>query len=199
MAAATPPTGPETPPAMDVAAMDEAVDLLTRAYAALGITGTDPETARTPRRVAELYRELFRGRDQATAPHLRPMSHAGQGLVLVKDIPFHSMCAHHLLPFFGRASVAYLPRGHVVGLSAIVDVVDYFAARAQVQERLAEQIADHIDEELRPGGVIVHLRARHMCVEMRGPRKRSLVETVASRGEMVDGRPRDEFFRRIRG
>lgn len=178
---------------------DEAVDLLARAYAALGVTGGDPETERTPERVAALYRLLFRGRDPAGAPVLSATPHAGTGLVLMRDVPFHSMCAHHLLPFFGQASVGYLPRGEIVGLSAIVDVVDYFAARPQLQERLAEQIADHIDAQLRPGGVIVHLRARHMCVEMRGPRKRSLVEYAAARGALVDGCARDEFLRRLRG
>jgi GTP cyclohydrolase IA len=190
--AVTPPAHPAAAPAHDV------VDLLARAFAALGITGDDPETEHTPHRVAALYAQLFRGRDPAAAPVLGLSAHAGEGLVLVKDVPFHSMCAHHLLPFFGQASVAYLPRGQVVGLGGIAGVVDYFAARPQIQERLAEQIADHLDERLQPTGVIVHLQARHMCVEMRGPRKPAVVECVAARGMLQDGPRRDEFFQRLR-
>jgi GTP cyclohydrolase IA len=189
----TPPGASDAPPGAEV------VDDLARAFAALGVTGADPETERTAERVAELYQLLFRGRDPAAAPRLSLSAHGGEGLIIVKDLPFYSMCAHHLLPFFGQASVAYLPRGQVVGLSGIVNVVDYVAARPQIQERLAEQIADFLDEKLRPGGVIVHLQARHMCVEMRGPRKPSVVECVAARGALVDGQQRDEFFRRLHG
>jgi GTP cyclohydrolase IA len=177
----------------------EAVDLLARAFAALGVTGRDPETARTPQRVAELYRQLFRGREPAPPPPMGLTAHESEGLVLVKDVPFYSMCAHHLLPFFGHASVAYLPRRQVVGLGAIVNVVEYFAARPQLQERLAEQVASYIDEQLQPVGVIVHLQARHMCVEMRGPARTSRVEFAAARGALVEGHQRDEFFRRLRG
>jgi GTP cyclohydrolase I len=176
----------------------DAVALLQRAFAALGVTGRDPETERTAARVAELYRTLFRGRDPAAAPTLGLSPHPGEGLVLVKDLPFYSMCAHHLLPFFGQASVGYLPRGQVVGLGAIGHVVGYFAARPQIQERLAEEIADYLAVGLRPGGVIVHLAARHMCVEMRVPGKPAFVEYVAARGELVAGPTRAEFLGRLR-
>jgi len=188
-----------TAPAGSDAADPDVVDLLSRAYAALGVSGDDPETADTARRVAALYPLLFRGLDPAAVPRVSLSPHAGEGLVLVKDLPFYSMCAHHLLPFFGRAAVAYLPRGRVAGLGAIAEVVDYFAARPQLQERLVEQIADCLDEQLRPGGLIVHLQARHMCMEMRGAQKRALVEAVAARGALVHGRERDECLRRLPG
>lgn len=174
-------------------------DLLEMAFARLGIVGADPETDRTAERVAELYRQLFRGLDPSAAPRIGLSGHPGRGPVIVKALPFHSMCAHHLLPFFGEASVGYLPRGHVVGLGAIAEVVAYFAARPQLQERLAEQVADYLAENVPSDGVIVHLQARQMCVEMRGVRKPSVVEYVAARGSFVEGPSREEFLRRLRG
>jgi GTP cyclohydrolase I len=173
------------------------VSHLERALELLGVRANDTETDRTPERVAELYRQLFRGLDPSAAPVPSLSPHAGTGLVVVTQLPFYSMCAHHLLPFFGHAAVGYLPRGQVVGLGAIADTVDYFAARPQLQERLTEDIAGFLDDKLGSRGLIVHLRARHMCVEMRGPRRPSFVETTAARGELVDGPLRGEFLRRV--
>ncbi len=188
---------PRRPAKTSTVASPEVVAHLRQAYDALGILGQDPEAERTPERVAQLYRELFWGLDPAAAPGLSLSPHVGRDLVVLRGIPFASMCVHHLLPFFGWAAVGYRPDGQVAGLSSIVEVIGYFAARPQLQERLAEQIADHLDEHLRPDGLIVHLRARHMCVEMRGPTRPCLVECLAARGCLVSGPERDEVVRQV--
>lgn len=175
----------------------EVVQLFERAFLALGIHGADPEATRTPERVARLYEELFWGLDPSAAPKLSLSSHEGRDLVILRDVPFYSMCVHHLLPFFGRAAMAYRPNGQVAGLSSLVDVVQYFAARPQLQERLAEQIAAYLAEHLRPEGLIVQLVARHMCVEMRGRSRPCHVECLAARGCLVSGADRAEALRRL--
>ncbi len=150
--------------------------------------GEDPEReglVDTPRRVANMYSEIFAGLDVEPRELLKVrFSEFHDELVLVKDIPLYSMCEHHLLPFYGRAHVAYIPRGgQVVGISKLARVVDAYAHRPQLQERLTSQIADCINDTLKPDGVGVVIQAEHMCMTMRGIRKPgSLTVTSAVRG-----------------
>ncbi|MEY4070407.1 MAG: hypothetical protein RL721_1021 [Candidatus Eisenbacteria bacterium] len=174
-------------PVRDPAAVERAVADLLRA---LGLSAaSEPELAQTPARVSELYREVLSGLDPATHPDLATFPHAGQGdLVVVRDLEFHSLCVHHMVPFFGRALVAYLPGDTLVGISAAARLLETYSRRPQLQERLGQQIADHLDRLIRPRGVAVVLEARHLCMEMRGIRRRGTVETRAVRGELADPR-----------
>lgn len=123
-----------------------------------------------------------------------------ESMVLVRDIELYSLCEHHLLPFFGEAHVAYLPRGRIIGLSKIPRVVDLFARRLQVQERLTDEIADALMEVLEPYGVGVVIEAHHLCMMMRGVEKQhSKTVTSALRGSFLDGKTRDEFLRLAHG
>lgn len=156
--------------------------------------GEDPDREglrETPARVARMYLEVMSGLWDDPFRHLEtqfdigpraPMSRSGP--IIIKDIPFHSMCEHHLLPFFGWASICYLPDGdRVAGLSKFARVIESFARRPQMQERLTSGIADVIADKLQPRGVLVLLEAEHMCMAMRGVRSNgSLTRTLASRG-----------------
>ncbi|MHB8158302.1 MAG: GTP cyclohydrolase I FolE [Desulfocucumaceae bacterium] len=138
--------------------------------------GENPEREglkETPARVARMYQEIFSGLCEDPQQHLQKMfSEEHEEMVLVKDIPIYSMCEHHLLPFFGKAHVAYIPRrGNVTGLSKLARVVEGFARRPQLQERLTSQIADAIMKALAPHGVLVVVEAEHMCMTLRGVRK----------------------------
>ncbi|MFZ5644350.1 MAG: GTP cyclohydrolase I FolE [Bacillota bacterium] len=138
--------------------------------------GEDPEREgliETPARVARMYEEIFCGLWEDPQEHLQKMfSEEHEEMVLVKDIPIYSMCEHHLLPFFGKAHVAYIPRrGNVTGLSKLARVVEGYAKRPQLQERLTSQIADAIMRKLAPHGVLVVMEAEHMCMTLRGVRK----------------------------
>jgi GTP cyclohydrolase I len=151
--------------------------------------GEDPERdglKRTPARVAAMYAEIFGGLDENPADHLNVTFEAEHDeMVMVRDIPLHSSCEHHLVPFAGRAHVAYIPGpdGRITGLSKIARLVDGFARRPQVQERLTTQIADALVEELRPEGALVMIEAEHLCMSMRGVRKPgALTITSAVRG-----------------
>ena len=158
---------------------------------ALGLdTEAEPELRRTPERVARLYAEIFGGLDPAAEPDLEAFPHdsAGGDLVVVRDIPFHSMCVHHFVPFFGRATVAYVPGEKIIGISGPARLVDYYARRPQLQERMGSQIADHLERLVRPRGVAVVLEARHLCMEMRGVRKPGRVETRVVRGALAEPR-----------
>ncbi len=177
--------GPARPD--DPTAVERAVADLLRA---LGLSAaTEPELAQTPARVAELYREVLSGLDPAATPDLATFPHDGQGdLVVVRDLEFHSLCVHHMVPFFGRATIAYLPGDTLVGISAPARLLEVYSRRPQLQERLGQQIADHLERLVRPRGVAVVIEARHLCMEMRGIRRRGLVETRAVRGELADPR-----------
>lgn len=157
---------------------------------AIGSDPDSPELASTPFRVAEAYAEFFSGVGQDAARLLSDAVPVGADtgeLVLVRDIALRSVCEHHLLPFRGRAHVAYRPNERVVGLSAIPRVVEVLAARPQVQERLGEQIAQTVEDGLAPRGVLVVLEASHGCVADRGVRQtEALAVTVASRGSLSD-------------
>lgn len=152
---------------------------------------------RTPQRVAEMYEEVLAGYSKTPVKELkvRYEKENYEEIVLVRDIPLYSMCEHHILPFFGKAHVAYIPhKDRVAGLSKIVRVVEILACRLQVQERLTKQIADTIMEALTPQGVLVVIEAEHFCITMRGIKKPgSLVMTSAMRGIFLkDARTRNE-------
>jgi GTP cyclohydrolase I len=178
---------PTPPGAIDAAAAERAIAELIRA---LGLDpAREPELARTPARVADFYREALSGLDPSRDPDLVTFRNEGQGdLVIVRDLAFHSLCVHHFAPFFGRALVAYLPGERLVGISAAARLLEHYSRRPQLQERLGQQLADHLDRVLAPRGVAVVLEARHLCMEMRGIRRRGLVETRAARGELADPR-----------
>lgn len=167
----------------------------------LAAIGEDPDSstlAGTPTRVADAYAEFFAGVGVDPLQHLGdavPVGDATGELVLVRDIALRSTCEHHLLPFRGRAHVAYRPAERVVGLGAIPRVVETLAARPQVQERLGEQIAEALQTGLAPAGVLVVLEASHSCVADRGGRQtEALVVTVASRGSLAHPGERAEVL-----
>lgn len=156
-----------------------------------------PGLVGTPDRVARACEELFGGIADDPARHLRKQFHepGNEELVVVRDIPFHSMCEHHLLPFIGRAHVAYIPRdGRITGLSKIARCVAGYAARPQLQERLTAQVADAMVDELDPLGVLVVIEAEHTCMTMRGIRAAgAMTVTSAVRGSLrSDARSREE-------
>jgi GTP cyclohydrolase IA len=149
--------------------------------------GDDPDREglkETPDRVARMYEEVFgHGEEDPRLSLSKKFDEQHHELVLVKDIPFFSMCEHHLMPFFGRTHVAYIPQGQIVGISKLARVVESFARRPQVQERMTSQIADVVNEELKPEGVAVVCEAVHTCMTMRGVKKAgSTVITSAMRG-----------------
>ncbi|MDF1542918.1 MAG: GTP cyclohydrolase I FolE [Anaerosomatales bacterium] len=148
--------------------------------------GEDPTReglADTPRRVADMYAEVFAGLEQDAADHFCVTFNEGhQEMVLVRDIPLYSMCEHHLVPFMGKAHVAYIPgkEGRICGLSKLARVVDVFARRPQVQERMTTQIADTIVKHLDPQGVMVVIEAEHLCMSMRGVQKPGAITTTSA-------------------
>jgi GTP cyclohydrolase IA len=166
------------------------VDRIERAVREiLEAIGEDPDRdglVRTPLRIAKMYEEIFAGMREDPSHHLTVTFEAEHDeMVMVRDIPLHSMCEHHLIPFAGRAHVAYIPGadGRITGLSKIARLVDGFAKRPQVQERLTTQIADALVEVLSPSGVLVLIEAEHFCMSMRGVKKPgSLTITNAVRG-----------------
>lgn len=144
----------------------------------LGLTG-DPEMTRTAEQVAELLSDFA---PSGTLPEIEPLPTTSYEVVILRDLPFYSLCAHHLVPFFGTCDIAYRPAGHIGGLGAFPRLLDALARRPQLQERLAAQLADEIDRALQPRAVVVRLRARQMCMEMRGARSTGTIEVVAIRG-----------------
>ncbi|HRH64228.1 MAG TPA: GTP cyclohydrolase I FolE [Bacteroidia bacterium] len=155
---------------------------------------------KTPERVAKAMQYLTQGYDQNPADILRSAMFAEpyDQMVLVKDIEVYSMCEHHLLPFFGKAHIAYIPSGHIVGLSKLPRVVDAFSRRLQVQERLTTEIRDCIQETLKPKGVAVVIECSHLCMQMRGIQKQnSITTTSAFTGEFLLDTTRSEFMKLI--
>ena len=155
----------------------------------------------TPDRVARMYEEIFAGMYQDAAEPLSKRFHvAGNEMVLEKDIVFYSTCEHHLMPFFGKAHVAYIPKGEVVGLSKIARTVEVFEKRPQLQEQLTAQIADAINEQLHPMGVMVMLEAEHTCMTMRGVKKPgSKTVSYVTRGIFAeDTALQDRFFQLVK-
>jgi GTP cyclohydrolase IA len=168
--------------------------------------GEDPDReglADTPGRVAEMYREVLAGVAREPTEVLSVVKGAGHDeMIMIRDIPLHSYCEHHLVPFTGRAHVAYIPNrdGRITGLSKIARLVDLLSKRLQVQERLTTQIADALDEALEPRGVFVVIEAEHLCMTMRGVKKPgSITVTSAVRGRFrTDARTRAEAMALIR-
>lgn len=138
----------------------------------------------TPNRIARMYEEIFAGMEESAAEHLSKTFSAGESeMVVERDIVFYSTCEHHLMPFYGKAHVAYIPDGKVVGLSKLARCVEVFAKRPQLQEQMTAQTADAIMENLAPKGVMVMVEAEHMCMTMRGVKKPgSKTVTIAARG-----------------
>lgn len=159
----------------------------------LGEEPTRPGLLDTPRRVARMYRELL------SPPEFHFQTFPSDGydeMVVVSNIEFFSLCEHHLVPFFGTATIGYVPNGKLVGLSKLPRTVEWFARRLQVQERMTSQIADYLETNLTPLGVGVVIRARHLCQEMRGIKKRDVLTTTSAvRGVMLE-KPaaREEFL-----
>jgi len=182
---------PASHPTVDYAGAERAVaDLL----AALGEDIARPGLRDTPRRIAAAYAELLT--PEPFEPTTFPNEEHYDELVLVRDIPFHSLCEHHLLPFHGVAHLAYLPGERIIGLSKLARVVEMFARRLQVQERLTVQVADWLEEQLSPKGVGVVLEAEHLCMTLRGVQKPGArTVTSALRGSVRDDpRTRQEFL-----
>ena len=142
----------------------------------------------TPKRVARMYEEICGGLDEDAAEHLsRTFTSTNEEMVIEKDITFYSLCEHHLMPFFGKAHIAYIPNGKVVGLSKLARTVEVFAKRPQIQEQLTVQIADAIMENLGAKGVMVYMEAEHLCMSMRGIKKPgSKTVTTACRGLFLE-------------
>ncbi|MBQ6569378.1 MAG: GTP cyclohydrolase I FolE [Clostridia bacterium] len=169
--------------------------------------GEDPEregVLETPKRVANMYEEIFGGMGDDPKKHLKFFDASGHddGVVIVRDIPLYSVCEHHLIPFIGKAHIAYIPKGgKIIGLSKFARIVDCFARRPQVQERLTAEIADFIFENLKPQGVAVVIEAEHLCMTMRGVRAAGAVTmTSALRGSIrTDARTRAEVMSLING
>ncbi len=183
----------------------EAVKRLSAHYKeVLKEIGEDPEREgllKTPERVAKSMQFLTHGYEMDPAEILRSAMFKEEysQMVLVKDIELYSMCEHHMLPFFGKAHVAYIPDGHIVGLSKIPRVVDAFARRLQVQERLTNEIRDCIQETLKPMGVAVVIEASHLCMQMRGIQKQNSVTTTSAFTGIFlrDHRTREEFIKLV--
>lgn len=155
----------------------------------------------TPDRIARMYEEIFAGLEQTPKEALSKTFVVEEaGMVLEKDIVFYSTCEHHLLPFYGKAHVAYIPDGKVVGLSKLARTVEVYARRPQLQEQLTAQIADALMEHLKPKGVMVMLEAEHMCMTMRGVKKPGAqTVTLTTRGAFSDSHALQEEFWRMMG
>jgi GTP cyclohydrolase I len=157
----------------------------------------DPNLINTDRRVARMYLDIFSGLDAGTQPKLTtfPNDEHYTSMVMEKEIAFYSMCAHHFVPFYGHGHIAYIPNDKIVGLSKLPRLLEFYARRPQIQERLTEQIASTLEEELTPQGVMVVIEARHLCVEMRGVKKPGAVTvTSAIRGIFLEKAVREEFL-----
>ena len=180
-------------------------ELAAHYKAILNLLSEDPEREglkKTPMRVAKAMQILTRGYTQDPHKVLTDALFEEQydQMVIVKDIDFFSMCEHHMLPFYGKAHVAYIPNGHITGLSKIARVVDIYSHRLQVQERLTEQIMHCINDTLKPQGVMVVIEAKHMCMQMRGVEKQNSITTTSAYSGVFDSmKVREEFMSLLRG
>lgn len=182
----------------------EGLDELAAHYKdVLGILGEDPDREglqKTPMRVAKAMQTLTRGYHMDAHQVLRDaiFKEDYSQMVIVKDIDFFSMCEHHMLPFYGKAHVAYIPNGYITGLSKIARVVDIYSHRLQVQERMTLQIRQCIEETLKPLGVMVVVEAKHMCMQMRGVEKQGSITTTSEfSGAFNQAKTREEFMNLI--
>ena len=171
----------------------------------LELLGEDTEREglqKTPLRVAKAMQILTRGYEQDANKVLTDalFEEKYNQMVIVKDIDFFSLCEHHMLPFYGKVHVAYIPNGYITGLSKIARVVDIYSHRLQVQERLTQQIKDCIQQTLRPLGVMVVIEAKHMCMQMRGVEKQNAITTTSDfSGAFNQAKTREEFMNLLRG
>lgn len=182
---------------VDQTKIKEAVRLLLEG---IGEDVTREGLRETPDRIARMYGEIFAGMEEDAGEHLaKTFTVESNEIVLLKDITFYSMCEHHLMPFYGKAHIAYLPDGKVVGLSKLARTVEVYARRPQIQEKMTIQIVEAVMEHLRPQGAMVMLEAEHMCMTMRGVEKPgSRTVTVASRGcFQEDSKWQALFFRML--
>ena len=176
--------------------------LVRRMLVELGLDLNDPNLDTTHERVARMYLEMFRGLDQGTKPKVTtfPNDENYRAMVMEKDIPFYSMCSHHLVPFYGHAHIAYVPGDKILGLSKFARILEFYAKRPQLQERLTEQVVSFLEDELRPRGAMVVIEARHLCVEMRGVEKSgAMTVTSALRGIFHERPIREEFLDLLKG
>lgn len=178
---------------MDTEKIKQAVTLFLEAI------GENPQREgllETPNRVAKMCEEIYGGLDKTAEEHLKKQFSAEKSeIVLEKDINFYSTCEHHLLPFFGKVHIAYIPNGKVVGLSKLARAVEVYARRPQIQEQLTSQIADDIERYLNPKGVMVMIEAEHMCMSMRGIKNfGTITVTQATRGCFVDDYQKQKMF-----
>lgn len=179
---------------------DDVKDRYKQIIEDLGENATREGLLKTPERAAKAMQFLTQGYHQDAAEILKSamFKESYNEMVIVKDIELYSLCEHHILPFFGKAHIAYIPNGHIVGLSKLPRIVDVFARRLQVQERLTEQILDCINDTLKPQGVAVVIEAAHMCMMMRGVQKQNSVTTTSGfRGQFVKEETRNEFLKLI--
>jgi GTP cyclohydrolase IA len=169
---------------------------------AIGEDINRPGIKDTPERLAEMFSELFSGTEEQAGKIIQETHELEHdGMVLLKDIPFYSMCEHHLLPFFGKCHIAYIPDGNkVVGISKLAKVVDILSRGLQVQERLTTQIVKTIMKNLKPKGVGVVMEARHLCMEMRGVQKQNAITITSDVIGLfrTDSRTREEFLKLIK-
>lgn len=166
---------------MDIKKIQKGVRLILEG---IGEDTDRPGIKDTPKRVADMYEEIFSGINTSEDDLLRAIEgESHDEMILIKDIPFYSVCEHHLLPFIGKAHIAYIPSGKIVGLSSLAKALEHFAKRPQVQERLTSQLADLIMDKLKPKGAMVIIDADHLCMSMRGIKKPgSRTVTSAVRG-----------------
>lgn len=167
----------------------------------LGLDLKDPNLAETDLRVAKMYIEMFHGLSEGAEPKVTtfPNDEGYSHMVMEKQIPFYSMCAHHLVPFYGHAHIAYIPRDRIIGLSKFSRILEFYAKRPQLQERLTEQVVTYLEAKLNPLGAMVVIEARHLCVEMRGVKKPgALTVTSALRGIFHQKPVREEFLDLLR-
>jgi len=175
---------------------------VTEMLAAIGDDPSRDGLSETPRRIAEMYGEIFGGLFEDPREHLKVVFQvAHDEMVILRNIPFYSMCEHHFLPFHGEAHVGYIPDGRVVGISKLARVVEGFARRPQIQEQLTSQVAEAIQEVLKPDGVAVVIEAEHLCMTMRGVKKPgSRMVTSAMRGDFKQSAvTRAEFLSLVHG
>ena len=168
---------------------------------ALDLDPEDPNLRETDIRVAKMYAEMFHGLREGNEPKVTtfPNDDGYTGMVAELKIPFYSMCSHHLVPFYGHAHIAYVPTEHLVGLSKLPRILEFYAKRPQLQERLTEQVVNYLDRKLEPKGAMVVIEARHLCVEMRGVKKPGATTVTSAIRGIFHQRPiREEFLDLLR-
>ena len=177
----------------------ERMKTLTREI--LEVLGEDPKREGlkdTPRRVTDMYEELTEGYSTNPKEILAREWSEVTGMVIAKEIDFFSLCEHHLLPFYGKVHIGYIPSRSVVGISKLARLVDCYSKRLQLQERMTKQLADAINENLKPLGVAVVVQAKHLCMQMRGVKSNADIITSELRGQFEKSETRNEFFNMLR-